>query len=102
MSELRCEAVRRVGDDPFPSIIEVQFVDASGHRWCVIDKPAVFTRAALTSGSVYLVEVTVAGAVLGKAGQPTDGIVAVSLAPDGVTESDGRDTFTMGSSQVIR
>ncbi|MFD6751679.1 MULTISPECIES: hypothetical protein [Streptomyces] len=91
-----------MSDDPFPGIIEVRFVDASGHRWSVIDKTAVFTRAELTSGSVYPVEVTVACAILGTAGRPTDGIVTVSLAPDGVTTPDGRDTFNVDSSQLIR
>jgi hypothetical protein len=31
--ELRCEAVRWVNDEPFPGLVEVQFVDAAGRRW---------------------------------------------------------------------
>lgn len=60
MPELRCEAVRWVDDEPFPGIVEVQFVDSAGQRWSLIDKSSIFARfAELTPDAVYPVEVTV-------------------------------------------
>ncbi|WP_411136725.1 hypothetical protein [Streptomyces sp. C10] len=103
MPELRCEAVRWVNDEPFPGIVEVQFVDAAGHRWSLFDKTPIFTRsAALTPDSFYPVQVTVACIILDGAMRPAgDELVAVSLAPDGVTTPDGRDTFTVSRGQLI-
>jgi hypothetical protein len=101
--ELRCEAVRWVDDEPFPGIVEVQFADAAGQRWSLIDKTAIFTRSAeLAPSSDYPVEVTVACVPLGSADRLADDEpVTVSLTPDGVTTPDGQDTFTVNRSQLI-
>ncbi|MFE1173842.1 hypothetical protein [Streptomyces sp. NPDC058773] len=102
MPELRCEAVRWVDDEPFPGIVEVQFVDATGHRWSLFDKTPVFWPAVLTPEAVYPVQVTVACTILDGARQPAgDELVAVCLAPDGLTTPDGRDTFTVSRGRLI-
>lgn len=103
MPELRCEAVRWVDDEPFPGVVEVQFVDAAGQRWSLFDKSPIFAQFAdLTRDSVYPVKVTVACEVQddieAKAG---DDVVTVSTSPDGVTTPDGRDTFAVNQSQLI-
>ncbi|MFI5967699.1 hypothetical protein ACIA8J_36740 [Streptomyces asoensis] len=103
MPELRCEAVRWVNDEPFPGLVEVQFVDAAGRRWSLIDKSPLFTRLdELTPDSVYPVNVTVA-CVIQNGGEVLAGdeVVTVSTSPDGVTTPDGRDTFTVRPSQII-
>ncbi|MFF3940405.1 hypothetical protein [Streptomyces phaeofaciens] len=103
MPELRCEAVRWVDDEPFPGIVEVQFVDAAGQRWSLIDKSSIFAQfAELTPESVYPVKVTVACEVQGDIeAMGGDGVVTVSTSPDGVTTPDGRDTFAVNQSQLI-
>ena len=103
MPELRCEAVRWVDDEPFPGIVEVQFVDAAGQRWSLIDKSSIFARfAELTPESVYPVTVPVACDVQGDIEATSgDGVVTVSTAPDGVTTPDGRDTFAVNKRQLI-
>ena len=103
MPELRCEAVRWVDDEPFPGIVEVQFLDAAGQRWSLIDKSPVFAQLdELTPDSVYPVKVTVACVILDDVEAPADDeVVTVSTSPDGVTTPDGRDTFTVRTSQLI-
>lgn len=104
MPELRCEAVRWVDDEPFPGIVEVQFRDAQGHGWSLIDKCAIFAQLGeLTPDSSYPVEVTVACAVQGGAlGEAGDEIVTVSTSPYSVATLDGQDTFTVRRSQLLR
>lgn len=103
MPELRCEAVRWVDDEPFPGIVEVQFVDAAGQRWSLIDKRTIFARfAELTPESVYPVKVTVACEVQGGIEATSgDGVVTVSTSPYGVTTPDGRDIFAVHKSQLV-
>jgi hypothetical protein len=101
--ELRCEAVRWVDDEPFPGIVEVQFVDAAGHRWSLIDKSSIFAQVAEPApDSDYPVKVTVACEVQGDIESTAGGgVVTVSTSPDGVTTPDGRDTFAVHQSQLI-
>ncbi|MGW2741086.1 hypothetical protein [Streptomyces sp. NPDC001450] len=104
MPELRCEAVRWVDDEPFPGIVEVRFIDATGHCWSLIDKCAIFAQLGeLTPDSTYPVEVTVACVVQGDAvGTVGDEIVTVSTSPDSVATLDGQDTFTVRRSQLFQ
>ncbi|MFJ6523840.1 hypothetical protein ACIQMZ_01075 [Streptomyces longwoodensis] len=102
MPGLRCEAVRWVGDEPFPGIVEVQFVDAAGQRWSLIDKSPIFAQFdELTPDSVYPVKVTVACVIQDDVEGPAgDEVVTVSTSPDGVTTAAGRDTFAVRTSQL--
>ncbi|WP_229929251.1 hypothetical protein [Kitasatospora xanthocidica] len=102
--ELRCEAVRWVDDEPFPGIVEVQFTDAGGRRWSLIDKTPIFGGGMdLDSDSVYPVEVTVDCVVRECSGPPdNDGIVTVSTSPHGVATPDGCEEFTVRRDQIIR
>ncbi|MEU6510551.1 hypothetical protein [Streptomyces sp. NPDC046942] len=104
MPELRCEAVRWVDDEPFPGIVEVRFIDATGHCWSLIDKCAIFAQLGeLTPDSAYPVEVTVACVVQSDAvGTAGDEIVTVSTSPDSVATLDGQDTFTVRRSQLLQ
>ncbi|MHA5051473.1 hypothetical protein [Streptomyces sp. SD15] len=104
MPELRCEAVRWVDDEPFPGIVEVRFIDATGHCWSLIDKCAIFAQLGeLTPDSTYPVEVTVACVVQGVGvGTVGDEIVTVSTSPDGVATLDGQNTFTVRRSQLLQ
>jgi hypothetical protein len=39
---LRAERWRWISDEPQPGWIEVEFTDATDHRWIVADKPPIF------------------------------------------------------------
>ncbi|CAM3104451.1 hypothetical protein [Stackebrandtia soli] len=103
MPELRCEAVRWIADEPFPGLIEVQFIDADGRTWSLVDKAAIFGAAEdLEPDSNYPAAVTVACVLRGADEQVgNDGGVTISTSPDGVTSPDGRDTFTVTRDRII-
>src|SRR5258707_9964638 len=44
MQGVRASALRWVSDEPQPGWVEVEFVDAEGHRWLVHDKPPMFAE----------------------------------------------------------
>ncbi|GAB7031611.1 hypothetical protein AB0G35_21975 [Streptomyces sp. NPDC021749] len=91
-----------MADEPFPGLVEVQFVDAAGQRWSLIDKSSVFARFdELTPDAVYPVEVAVRCVIQGgdEAGAG-DEVVTVCTSPDGIATLEGRDTFTVNQSQV--
>ncbi|MFF2146409.1 hypothetical protein [Kitasatospora sp. NPDC058190] len=102
MVELSAEAVRWVDDEPFPGIVEVQFTDADGRRWSLVDKAPVFDAdGVLRPDSAYPLEIGVACVITGSARrQEDDELVTVSTAPRGVTASDGRDEFTVRRDQL--
>lgn len=81
----------------------MQFVDAAGQRWSLIDKSSVFAQfAELTPDSVSPVKVTVACEVQGDIeAMAGEEVVTVLTSPDGVTTPDGRDTFAVNQSQRI-
>ncbi|WP_416984881.1 hypothetical protein [Streptomyces sp. T028] len=102
MVELRGEAVRWVGDEPFPGIVEVRFTDAAGRRWSLFDKAPVFgSRTELRPDTAYPVEVTVACVVLGDSSED-DAIVTVSTSPHGVAAPDGCEEFTVRRERLVR
>ncbi|MFE6038700.1 hypothetical protein [Streptomyces sp. NPDC056452] len=90
-------------DEPFPGIVEVQFIDATGRCRSLIDKCAIFARLdELAPDSTYPVEVTVACVIECDAvGTVDDEIVTVSTSPDSVATMDGQDTFTVRRSQLL-
>ncbi|MGW7819965.1 hypothetical protein ACWGLF_17875 [Streptomyces puniciscabiei] len=90
-------------DEPFPGIVEIQFVDAAGQRWSLIDKSSIFAQVAeLAPDSVYPVKATVACEVQGDIEAPAGGgVVTISTSPDRVTTPDGRATFAVNQSQLI-
>ncbi|MGW3208308.1 hypothetical protein [Streptomyces sp. NPDC001135] len=91
MPELRC------------GIVEVQFVDAAGQRWSLIDKSSIFAFSAEpTPDSVYPVKTTVACVIQGDVEVTAgDEIVTVSTSPDGVMTLEGKHTFTVNRSQLL-
>ncbi|BFV56298.1 hypothetical protein KCMC57_up14020 [Kitasatospora sp. CMC57] len=101
--ELRCEAVRWVDDEPWPGVVEVQFTDATGRCWSLVDKAPIFAAMGeLGPDSAYPVEVTVACVVAEGHGLPeNDEVVTVSTSPDRVTTPDGREEFAVRRDQLI-
>ncbi|WP_329611825.1 hypothetical protein [Kitasatospora herbaricolor] len=91
-------------DEPWPGVVEVQFTDAAGRCWSLVDKAPIFAAMGeLGPDSAYPVEVTVACAVAGGHGLPeNDEVVTVSTSPHGVTTPDGREEFTVRQDQLIR
>ncbi|MFD3537343.1 hypothetical protein [Streptomyces sp. NPDC058664] len=91
-------------DEPWPGVVEVQFTDAAGQRWSLLDKPPIFAATGeLGPDTSYPVEVTVACAVAEGHGPAGDNeVVTVSTSPDGVTTPDGLEEFTVRRKQLIR
>ncbi|WP_333739655.1 hypothetical protein [Streptomyces sp. IBSBF 2806] len=85
-------------------MVEVQFTDAAGRRWSLVDKAPIFAATGeLGPDTSYPVQVAVACAIAeghGLAGD--DDVVTVSTSVHGVTTPDGREEFTVRSGQLIR
>ncbi|WP_432948089.1 hypothetical protein ACQPXM_12740 [Kribbella sp. CA-253562] len=96
---LRCEAVRWVGDDPFPGLVEVAFTDADGMRHVLVDKRPVFGGAdGLGAGTAYPVAVGLDCEVLLVEGEA---VVITTERPWGVEGADGRTEFRVGGDQLV-
>lgn len=104
MIRLRAQAVRWVCDEPFPGLVEVQFTDAAGRCWSLVDKAPVFdTDGGLGPDSAFPVPIGVACVIRGDGGSTEDGdLVTVSTAPHGVESAEGRDEFTVRRDQLIQ
>ncbi|MFD4693200.1 hypothetical protein [Streptomyces sp. NPDC058463] len=91
-------------DEPWPGVVEVQFTDAAGRRWSLVDKAPVFAAMGeLGADLVYPVEVTVSCMITEAPSSPQDNeVVTVSTSPHGVSTPDGREEFTVWSDQLIR
>jgi hypothetical protein len=78
---LTCLAVRWVSDQPWPGWVEVQFTDADGHRWSVVDKPAVFDAGQrLIPHTAYPIQIGLACQAVHQATRPDgDQVVMVEL-----------------------
>jgi hypothetical protein len=96
---LRCDAVRWVGDDPFPGLVEVAFPDVDGARHVLVDKPPVFGGAdGLGPGTAYPVAVKLDCEVL-RVSQ--DAVVITTEGPWGVETPDGRTEFRVDACQLV-
>ncbi|WP_326662110.1 hypothetical protein [Streptomyces sp. NBC_00385] len=103
MVGLRVEAVRWV-DDAFPGWVEVQFSDARGKRWSLVDKaPAFGTAEELGPCSDYPLAVSVACAMVetATADLEDDAVVTVSTSGHGITAPTGEDEFSVRRSQLV-
>ncbi|MFJ3221580.1 hypothetical protein ACIPLC_37410 [Kitasatospora sp. NPDC086801] len=91
-------------DETWPGVVEVQFTDAAGRRWSLVDKAPIFAAAdELGPDSVFPVEVTVACVVAeGHGLSEGSRVVTISTSPHGVTTLDGREEFTVSWHQLIR
>ncbi|MEU8825302.1 hypothetical protein [Streptomyces sp. NPDC048636] len=102
MPFLHCEAVRWVGDEPFPGLVEVCFTDAHHQQRSVIDKAPVFDDSdALTPTADYPVTVNVLCDILQRtASHSATRTVTVSLAPWGLESVDGDVEFQVRADQL--
>jgi hypothetical protein len=91
-------AVRWVGDDPFPGVVEVELADADGRTWTFIDKAAVFDGDdILGPASHYPVELKLACTVV----ERHDERVVISTAkPWGIETVERQSTFTVHREQL--
>ncbi|GLV88532.1 hypothetical protein Slala03_82210 [Streptomyces lavendulae subsp. lavendulae] len=99
---LRCEAVRWVGDEPQPGLVEVRFTDAHQQQWAFIDKWPIFTAGDdLAPGSHYPVEVGILCDVLNTGNTAdTSGTFRISVAPWGLESPEGRIEFDVRADQL--
>jgi hypothetical protein len=100
MSEahVHARAVRWVGDEPFPGVVEVELTDADGRDWSFRDKSPVFDRKGLLGSSArYPVNISIACTVL----ERTEDRVVISTAePWGVESVERESRFVMRPDQV--
>ncbi|MGW7447000.1 hypothetical protein [Kitasatospora sp. NPDC054795] len=91
-------------DESWPGVVEVQFTDAAGRRWSLLDKAPIFAVIGeLGPDTSYPVEVTVACAATKEHGlEGDDEVVTVSTSVHGVTTPDGIEEFTVRRDQLIR
>ncbi|MET8176679.1 hypothetical protein [Streptomyces clavifer] len=86
-------------DDTFPGWIEVQFSDARGKRWSLVDKAPVFgTAEDLGPRSDYPLAVSVGCVVVKTA---TVDLEDVSTSVHGITALNGEDEFSVRRSQLV-
>ncbi|WP_317441084.1 hypothetical protein [Streptomyces collinus] len=90
-------------DEPWPGVVEVQFTDAAGRCWSLVDKAPIFAAMGeLGPDSIYPVEVTVACVVAeGHGLLVNDEVVTVSTSPHGVMTPDAREAFSVRWDQII-
>ncbi|MFJ6934767.1 hypothetical protein [Streptomyces sp. NPDC101132] len=101
MPFLNCDAVRWIGDEPFPGLIEVRITDVHNRQWSVIDKAAVFDDAGnLTPSSNYPVRVKVLCEILDGAPGSAPGTVTVSITPWGLESVEGQVEFQVHSDEL--
>src|SRR5687767_7747352 len=91
-------AVRWVGDDPFPGVVEVELTDADGRTWTFIDKAPVFDGdEVLDPASGYPVELRLACTVVE---QQDDRVIISTAEPWGVETVEQQSTFTVHRDQL--
>ncbi len=85
---VRCAAVRWVGDEPQPGVVEVVLTDADGKKWSLVDKAPIFDAVGvLRVDADYPISVLVACNVLerrtDRSGRQT---AVIDLLPWAVTD----------------
>jgi hypothetical protein len=95
---VRATVTRWIADEPFPGLVEVVLVDATGQGWIFVDKSAMFDpNDVLRSTSSYPTELRLACTVVRRTAED----VTVSTAePWGLETTEGKSTFVMLPSQV--
>ncbi|MEW1913630.1 hypothetical protein AB0442_35285 [Kitasatospora sp. NPDC085895] len=84
-------------------MVEVQFTDATGRCWSLVDKAPIFAAMGeLCPDWVYPVEVAVACVVADGHSLAKNDEATVSTSPHGVTTPDGRQEFTARRNQLTR
>ena len=102
MTQVRCQAVRWVSDDPQPGVVEVQLTDADGAVWSFVEKFYVFNADDdVWLGAVYPFEVQVDCEIVSRhADAGGRDLVTISTAPAYVETEAGRDQFTVTPGQL--
>ena len=95
---VEAHALRWVGDEPLPGVVEVGFTDADGREWRFIDKSAIFARDGILGPSArYPIGVRIACTVL----ERTDDRVVISTAePWGIESVEQQSRFVMRPEQL--
>jgi hypothetical protein len=95
---VEARALRWVGDEPFPGVVEVGLTDAAAREWRFIDKSAVFDRDDILGPSAgYPIGVRIACTVL----ERTEDRVVISTAePWGIESVEQQSRFVMLPEQV--
>jgi hypothetical protein len=94
MTEVACELVRWVNDEPQPGLVEAQLVDSAGRLWSFIDKAPIFSAEAIAAWSTFPIAAAIRCEVIGQdtADDGSEVVVVTTERPDGV-DSDGVTEF---------
>jgi hypothetical protein len=103
VTQVRCQAVRWVSDDPQPGVVEVQLTDADGAVWSFVEKFYVFDADDdVWFGAVYPFEVELGCEIVSRHVDASGrDLVTISTRPSYVETEAGRDLFTVTPSQLV-
>jgi hypothetical protein len=101
---LRCEAVRWIGYDPLPGLVEVAFTDAAGTRRSFVDKVPIFDDAdRIQPDGSFPVAVYVDCEVLATDNQNGREVVTITTQrPWSLETQEGLSEFQVLPQQLVR
>jgi hypothetical protein len=65
MTEVECQVVRWVAEEPQPGLVEARMVDADGRVWSFIDKEPIFCKQLVTRSTRFPVAAIIRCEVVG-------------------------------------
>jgi hypothetical protein len=95
---VEAQAVRWVGDEPFPGVVEVELTDADGREWRFVDKSAIFDRDSVLGPSArYPISLRIACTVVERG---EDRVVISTAEPWGVESVERQSEFVVRPDQL--
>jgi hypothetical protein len=103
MPKLRGQAVRWLGWEPQPGMVEVTMTDAGGCQWSFIDKCSIFSADNLSGESPYPVDVVIGCEILGdQQDDARDDLVCVTTdRPWAIEATNGQTEFVVARDQLV-
>src|SRR5262249_29999425 len=103
MIGVKVSITRYITDDPVPGVVESEFRDAHGRRWCFVEKTAYVTADILDRQSVYPRSGAIACEIVGRS-QDASGreiVVIDTERPWGVESIEGLMRFEVTPDALI-
>ena len=103
MIGVKVSITRYIADEPVPGVVESEFCDAHGRRWCFVEKTAYVTADILDRQSAYPRPGAIACEVVGRSQDATGRqiIVVDTERPWGVESVEGLMRFEVTPDSLI-